>query len=111
MMLLTQKIKAALPKLYATEHLPLAERIVICKFFSPYSNWTWYVFEGEWYPEDKDFLFFGFVQGFENELGYFALSELKSAHSPSALTIERDRSIFKVPFKQLVEPHVYSYAA
>ena len=36
-----------------------------------------------------DYLFFGYVVGFENELGYFVLSELESV-SYHGLRIERD---------------------
>jgi hypothetical protein len=44
------------------------------KFFTPDSDWTWFVTEGQ--PQDDDFIFFGFVCGFEEEWGYFMLSEL-----------------------------------
>ena len=42
------------------------------KLFSPYNGWTWYV--TEWEAETG--LCFGLVQGFEEELGYFDLTEL-----------------------------------
>ncbi len=35
-------------------------------------------------------MFFGLVVGFEEELGYFRLSELTQAHGPLGLPIERD---------------------
>ena len=37
-----------------------------------------------------DFQFFGLVEGFEKELGYFNLSELESVRGPLGLPIERD---------------------
>lgn len=59
---------------------------VIAKFFTPDSNWTWYA--SEYDPETS--VCFGFVQGFEGELGYFSLDELASAKGPMGLGIERD---------------------
>jgi hypothetical protein len=35
-------------------------------------------------------MFFGLVIGFEQELGYFSLSELQHARGPLGLPIERD---------------------
>ena len=45
------------------------------KLFSPYNGWTWYV--TEWDPRTGTC--FGLVQGFEEELGYFDLTELAEA--------------------------------
>lgn len=58
------------------------------KFFTPDSNWTWYVVEGE--PQGGDWLFFGYVEGFTQEWGYFKLSELMKARGPLGLEVERD---------------------
>jgi hypothetical protein len=80
MKLLTEELRASLSPLYSQEHK--ADPVVHAKFFTPDSNWTWWVTEGE--PEDDDFRFFGFVQGFEAEWGYFLLSELGSARGRSA---------------------------
>jgi hypothetical protein len=86
MKLLTEEIKAKLPKLYSTEEIPLEEKILVCKFFTPDSSWTWYAVEFD----GKD-LFFGLVKGFEQEWGYFTLSELEDVTGPMGLKIERDR--------------------
>jgi hypothetical protein len=77
MKLLTKELEKKLPKLYSTDDGTNEKKIVI-HYFSPYSNWDWYVFEGE-RQENGDVLFFGMVQGFEKELGYFTLNELESA--------------------------------
>ena len=61
---------------------------MFCEFFCPWSDWTWFVTEGG--PRDDDFIFFGYVIGFEEEWGYFSLSELESIRGPGGLTIERD---------------------
>jgi hypothetical protein len=63
---------------------------IIVKFFAPWTNWTWFVTEGEKNPETGDWEFFGMVHGHEKELGYFTLSELESVTGPMGLKIERD---------------------
>ena len=62
------------------------EAVVVAKYFTPDSSWTWYATEFE--PGQK--VFFGLVKGLETELGYFALGELESAKGPLGLPIERD---------------------
>ena len=61
---------------------------VLVKFFFPMGNWTWYVTEAE-KQDDGDWRFFGLVEGFEKELGYFTLSELQSVKK-MGLGVERD---------------------
>jgi len=92
-LLLTKEIEARIPATYSTEATPLAEKIAVAKFFSPYSNWTWYVIEGERIEPDGDWYFFGWVEGFANELGYFALSELEATTVLGGVpAVERDTS-------------------
>src|SRR5260370_41837753 len=86
MQLLTGELRTSLPPLYAQDGN--RNPIVHAKFFTPDSNWTWFVTEGS--QEEHDFIFFGYVIGFEEEWGYFALSELESARGPLRLPIERD---------------------
>ena len=86
MKLLTDELRSRLPALYSQEKE--AEPVVYAKFFLPGTGWTWYVTEGS--PEENDFLFFGFVVGFESEFGYFLLSELESVRTSFGLTVERD---------------------
>jgi len=100
MKLLTPEIIRALPSLYTTEAVRLQDKIVICKFFIPWTNWTWFVFEGE-KQTDGDYLFFGMVHGFEKECGNFLLSELIAVRGPAGLRIERDLSVFKRPYQDL----------
>lgn len=90
MKLITKEIEKKLPKLYSTEQIPTENKQVICKFFTPWSNWTWYVLEGERQP-DGDLLFFGYViAGREKEFGYFSLKELSGIRGMFGLGIERD---------------------
>jgi hypothetical protein len=89
MKLLTDELRAKLPRLYSQE--AEADPIVYAKFFLPGTGWTWYVTEGQ--EQEGDFLFFGFVVGLESEFGYFLLSELESVRSPLVgLPVERDLS-------------------
>jgi hypothetical protein len=92
--LLTPELRAQLPALYAQEGNPNA--IAYVKFFTPDSNWTWYASEF-----DGEDTFFGLVQGFEEELGYFSLSELQSTRTPLGLAIERDLHFKPTPISQL----------
>ena len=84
MMLLTQEIVRKLPALYASENTK--DPMVWCKFFTPDSSWTWYVIE-----YDGQDTFYGLVDGFERELGYFSLSEISAVRGHLGLPIERDR--------------------
>jgi len=81
----------------------------VIKYFTPWSNWTWYVTEGE-KTEDGDWLFFGFVSGFEAEWGSFTLSELSSVVGPMGLKVERDRWFDQTveQFKECLDEHIYA---
>ena len=87
MKLLTKEIERKLPKLHSQEEVKNPK--IIVKFFHPLSNWMWYVIEGE-IDLDGDLLFFGLVDGFERELGYFSLKELEEI-KVKGLGIERDK--------------------
>ena len=97
MELLTDELRKILPPLYSQEKNK--DPTVWIKFFTPDSSWTWYVTEGS--EEEGDFLFFGYVVGFEEEWGYFALSELQQARGPMNLPIERDLYFTPRPFSKI----------
>jgi hypothetical protein len=61
MQLMTKEIEKSLPALYSTEKVPTRDKKCVVKYFTPWSNWTWYVVEGS--KEDGDWLFFGLVDG------------------------------------------------
>jgi hypothetical protein len=99
--LLPELLKERMPPLYSQEHE--RDPLVVVKYFDPVGSWTWYATEGSPVDEDGymdtdkpkvDYLFFGLVVGFEPELGYFSLNELKTAKEGlrglRALPIERD---------------------
>lgn len=85
MELLTQELRAKFPPLRATEGKKPEDIEIIAKFFNPTGNFIWYPIEF-----DRKDIFFGYVRGFENELGYFSLKELESVKGPFRLGIERD---------------------
>jgi hypothetical protein len=85
MELLPAELRNQLPKLYAQEGAE--DPIVYIKFFFPAGYWTWFVTEGE--DRGDDFLFFGYVIGFEEEWGYFTLRQLQEINVQN-LSVERD---------------------
>ena len=98
MQLLTAELRAALPPLYSQEKNK--DPTVHIKYFCPWSNWTWFATEGE--QQDDEFLFFGYVIGFEEEWGYFALSEMEAVRGPGGLTIERDLYFKPGPYSEVI---------
>ena len=69
--LMTAELRSKLPELYATENDK--DPVIWAHFTAPASGWDWYVTEFD--GQDR---LFGYVVGFEAELGYFSLSELES---------------------------------
>ena len=95
MKLLTKENRQSLPALYATEEEK--DPTVCVKFFSPWLGWTWYATEF-----DGKNVFFGLVEGFETEWGYFSLSELDSLRGPCGVpAVERDMHFDPVPVSRL----------
>ena len=99
MELLTAELRARLPALYSQDGN--RDPIVHLKFFTPDSNWTWFATEGS--EDEEDFRFFGYVIGFEEEWGYFVLSELESVRGPLGLAIERDLYFRPAPFSEVIK--------
>ena len=88
MKLLTKEIEKNLPSMYETEGIPIEDKIVRVKFFTPWGNTTWYVVEYD--SNTKEF--FGYVQTnpLDSEWGYFSLIELENLRGPFGLKVERD---------------------
>lgn len=84
-LLLTHKQLASLPD-YGAQDGKGDQAIAYFKFFTPLSNWTWYVLE---YDRESDCLF-GLVDGFELELGSFSLLELSTMKKGCFPMVERD---------------------
>ena len=87
MSLIPQDIFNKIPNLYETENQK--DKICYVKLFLPNSNWTWYIIEIN--KQDNNTCF-GFVDGFEKELGYFSLKELANIIDSLGVKVERDIS-------------------
>ena len=87
MKLITKKIENVLSKypLYSQDNKG-ENAVAICKFFL--QGFTWYVLEAQ--KNGNDYEFFGIVDGFEKEYGYFTLSQLQSLKGRWGLGVERD---------------------
>ena len=105
MQLLTKELRKKIPALYSQENE--IDPMVYIKYFDPVGSWTWYVTEGE--QRGEDFLFFGFVIGFDAELGYFTLNQLETAKSGAtglqAMPIERDLYFTPCRLSKVKEQH------
>jgi len=86
MKLLTKEIQKKLHPLASTD-ADGWNAIAQVKFFSIASEWRWFATEF-----DGEDTFFGLVQGFDTELGYFSLKELQSVKWMGVPAIERDLS-------------------
>lgn len=87
MSLIAKDIVNKIPNLYETENQE--EKICYVKLFLPNSNWTWYIIEIN--KQDNNTCF-GFVDGLEQELGYFTIRELENLRGLFGLKVELDSS-------------------
>jgi len=85
--LIPQTLLSDIPDLYETEGQ--ANPLCHIKLFTPDANFTWYIIELS--KSDMNTCY-GYVQGLENELGYFTLEELEAINGPLGLAVERDLS-------------------
>lgn len=83
--LITKAIAAKVPALYAQDGKGM-EATAYAKFFTPWTNWTWYLTE----MDQETGECFGLVEGHSRELGYFSLEQLQSLRGPAGLKVERD---------------------
>lgn len=64
------------------------DAIAYVKFFTPFSNWTWYATE----QDLENGCLFGLVFGFETELGSWSMEEMAQVKGPGGCPgVERDR--------------------
>ena len=96
MELLPKDVQETLPPIGSQEGKGM-DAIAQVKFFTPTSNWTWWATEYD--PATRTF--FGLVEGFERELGYFSLDELQEAQGPFGLGVERDLYWTPKPLKEV----------
>ena len=86
MKLLTKKISDDAKAQY-DKGSSLEDQMIVGKFFTPWSNWTWYLMNMH---EDENYCW-GIVQGNALEMGSFLIQELKAVDGPFGLKIERDK--------------------
>ena len=102
MKLLTKTLERKLPGIGETDSQG-DEALAQVKFFDAWGSWSWYATE---YDPEKG-LFFGLVKGWETELGYFTLEELKClTHTFLGETfprIERDKFFKPKTLKEIKE--------
>jgi hypothetical protein len=96
--LLPQELREQIPPLYSQEHE--ADPLVICKFFTPDSGWTWYAYEFDGLDT-----FFGYVVGQDQELGYFLLHKLETGKGPIGASIERDEHFTPTRLSEIRKLH------
>jgi hypothetical protein len=87
MRLMTKDLEERFAQVGSQENVK--DPVIIAKFFNPNGVGTWYAIEYD--PKDK--MFFGYVSIFgdwNDEWGYFSLSELQSYRGTFGLGIERD---------------------
>lgn len=94
MKLMTKELERALPALGSEENNP--DPLVRVKYFHPMSHWTWYGID----YDPKERIFFGYVEGDFNELGYFSLGELEDI-KVFGLGIERDLYFEPKPLSEI----------
>jgi hypothetical protein len=113
MKLLPKEVEETLPKLGSTRNEE--DPLVRVKFFDPYGSWKWYVIEGEMFEKGNatildgkeypnDIILYGLVEGFENELGDFSLTELELIKTPWGMPrIERDLYFTPIRLSELMD--------
>ena len=84
--LIPKDLLEQVPKLYETEEI--SNPTCQIKLFTPDSIWEWYIIE---ISIDKD-ICYGYIKGFESELGYFSLNELNEIRGNLGLKVEIDSS-------------------
>jgi hypothetical protein len=100
MELLTKQLRARFAAVGMQEGA-MGNALVIAKFFTPRSNWTWFATEF-----DGDDTFFGFVCGHEGEWGSFLLSELGSNAVWGGPLVERDLHWTEQPLREALDEAV-----
>ncbi len=95
-MLMTKELEEIIPAMYSDENTKLEEKMIYAKFYI--HNWTWWILE---YSKEER-LFFAYVQGLENELGYVSLEELENLEV-NGLRVERDLYFTPTKYKDIEE--------
>jgi hypothetical protein len=105
MKLITKDIEKKMLPLYAGEEKHPRDIKVVAKFFTSWSNWTWYITEADLTTGRM----FGLCVGHEAELGYVSLQELQSLRGPGGLKVERDKW-WEGTLLDAMKEHGYDYS-
>ena len=97
--LIPKEILDTLPDLYDTT-TEGGDPLCQVKLFTPNANRTRFTIE---YSQDDKDACYGYVQGLEDELGYFSLEELDSILGPFSLPVERDTFFKPTPLSKIKE--------
>ena len=86
--LMTKELGETIPAFHANENVGNTDDVMArAKLFCPYNGWRWYI--TEWNAQTGEC--FGLVKGFEEEWGYFDMTELAAATVLGGVpAIERD---------------------
>jgi hypothetical protein len=98
--LMTAGLRKQLPNLYAQDSLG-DDAVAYARYFSLSSPWEWFATEF-----DGEDTFFGLVNGFEPEFGYFSLSEMERMRIKELAgipAIERDLYFTPEPVGQILK--------
>lgn len=102
MQLITKELEQRFAAVGSQENA--ADPVIIAKYFNPTGAGTWYATEYD--PEER--MFFGYVSifgGYNDELGYFSLDELKEFTGQFGLGIERDLHFDERPLSAVTKHH------
>src|SRR2546430_13806746 len=86
---------ANLPPLYSQEHVE--DPVILVRIWHPCSDWYHYPYEFD--PEQG--LFFGWVKGFEGELGYFSVAEFKDVEDGTGIPFQVDETFQPMPLSEV----------
>ena len=103
MKLLTKAIEKALKPLDDDKEYSRAK--AVAHFFTAWINFDWYPVAGrhEGKGDNADFVFYGFVRGFEDEeWGFFSLRDLESIKGPGCLKVERELRFPPTPISKII---------
>lgn len=95
MNILSHEAVKNLPALYSQEDAD--DPIVPCRIYHPFSDWCWYPYEADL----EQGLFFGYVRGFEGELGYFSVAEFQSVEDSTGVSFIVDPTFLPMKLSEV----------
>lgn len=93
--------KNGIPALYELDGKDPATVNIPLRFEDLFSDWEWYAWEAEIDEENKNILFFGYVNGHEKEMGYFTLEQFMDVNKKGFPRILPDYDFETITLKEL----------